>query len=129
MEHKIIELITSLVKLFFSKIPYSYEVLTGVIGFVSYYDILLGLYRRVKKEESKKIVNISIRITSCFWAIVSMIFAFKGGVVYFTIGILSMYVVRDGFGFSVETENFDKTHVILGVLFLLSFITGRIVRA
>lgn len=54
MEHKIIELITSLVKLFFSKIPYSYEVLAGVIGFVSYYDILLGLYRRVKKEESKK---------------------------------------------------------------------------
>ena len=129
MEHKIIELITSLVKLFFSKIPYSYEVLAGVIGFVSYYDILLGLYRRVKKEESKKIVNISIRITSCFWAIVSMIFAFKGGVVYFTIGILSMYVARDGFGFSVETENFDKTHVILGILFLISFITGRIVRA
>jgi hypothetical protein len=117
-----------LVRLFFAKIPYSFEVLAGVLGFLAYYNILLGLYKKIKKEESRKLVNIGIRIFSCFWAIVSMIFAFKGGVSHFAIGIMSMYIARDGFGFSVETENFDKIHFILGILFLLSFVSGKIVR-
>ena len=123
MEHEIISIITQLVKLFFAKIPYSFEVLSG-----AYYNILLGLYKRIKKDESKKSVNAWIRIFSCFWAIVCMISAYRSSLAYFVIGMQGMYISRDAFGFAVETENFDKTHFILGIVFLLIFLTGKIVR-
>ena len=128
MEHEIISIITQLVKLFFAKIPYSFEVLSGVLAFLAYYNILLGLYKRIKKDESKKSVNAWIRIFSCFWAIVCMISAYRSSLAYFVIGMQGMYISRDAFGFAVETENFDKTHFILGIIFLLTFLTGKIVR-
>lgn len=128
MEHEIISMITRLVKLFFAKIPYSFVALSAALAFLAYYGILLGLYKRIKKEESKKTVNTWIRIFSCFWAIVCMVSAYRSSLAYFVIGMQGMYISRDAFGFAVETENFDKTHFILGIIFLLTFLTGKIVR-
>ena len=54
MEHEIISMITRLVKLFFAKIPYSFVAISAALAFLAYYGILLGLYKRIKKEESKK---------------------------------------------------------------------------
>lgn len=128
MENDIINLIIRIVKLFFSKIPYSFEALSGVIAFLAYYNILLGLYSRIKGEKSKKTVNTGIRIFSCVWVIICMVFAYRGNLAYFVISMQGMYIARDAFGFAVNTENFDKTHFILGLFFLLLFLTIKIVK-
>ena len=57
-----------------------------------------------------------------------MVFAYRGNLAYFVISMQGMYIARDAFGFAVNTENFDKTHFILGLFFLLLFLTIKIVK-